>query len=173
MHALIKVTRGYKGGQEMEISEFRIESVAFKNSENIPEDFTAHGKNISPPLKWDGVPRHAQELALICEDPDAPKNPPFVHWVVYHIPVETKQIDENASEYSNGTLVLGKNSAGEETYIGPNPSENSGNHRYYFRLFALDSPVNLKKGASADELMEAMRGHIIAEADVMGKHQYH
>jgi len=157
----------------MEANQFNIESPAFKNTADIPEDYTCHGRNISPPLRWNHVPKHAQELALICEDPDVPQNPPFIHWVVYHIPSKQTEFKENVAEKLNKDLAHGKNSAGNETYTGPNPPEDTGIHRYYFRLFSLDSSLDLKAGATADELMEAMRGHIIGETGVMGKHQYH
>ena len=152
---------------------FSLESSAFKNRADIPEQYTGHGKDISPPLKWNAVPPHTQEFALICEDPDAPNNPPYIHWVVYHIPAQQTGFDENASKTQKKNVMQGKNSRGEEGYTGPNPPEDSGVHRYYFRLFALDAPLQLGVGATVSELMEAMRDHVLGEAEVMGRHEFH
>ncbi len=155
------------------MEHFKIESPAFADAAKIPEDYTAHGKNISPPLKWANVPAHAKELALICEDPDAQKNPPFIHWVAYHIPAVLPELKENAGQSGDAEFAQGKNSAGEIAYTGPKPPPKTGSHRYYFRLFALDEILDIQQGASVEELMEAMRGHVIGEAEVMGKHEYH
>ena len=156
----------------MDQNHFKLESAAFKDQSRIPEDFTAHGKNISPPLSWSNVPHHAKELALICEDPDAP-NPPYIHWLAYHILAILPELKENAGQLNEAEFAQGKNSAGENAYTGPKPPPHTGSHRYYFRLFALDEIIDIRQGASVDELMEAMRGHIIGEADVMGKHESH
>src|SRR5437016_766070 len=130
-----------KEATAMEINQFKLESPAFKNSAEIPEDYTCHGKNISPPLKWSHVPEHAKELALICEDPDAPEKAPFIHWVAYHIPANFTELKEGVG-HADKEFAQGKNSAGEITYMGPKPPENTGVHRYYFRLFAVDDTLD-------------------------------
>jgi len=157
----------------METNQFKIESPVFQNSAEIPEDYTCHGKNISPPLRWEHTPRDAKELVLICEDPDAQQLSPFVHWVAYNIPAAKTRLEEGATDEMGKEFTLGKNSAGVEGYQGPNPPKNTGAHRYYFKLFAVDNFIDLKPGATADEVMEAMRGHIVGAAEVMGKHRYH
>lgn len=154
-------------------TDFYLESDAFKNGEQIPEDYTMHGKNLSPPLRWDNVPKSTKELALICEDPDAPKNPPFIHWVLYKIPVSQKELKEGIGSEGNLAAKVGKNSTEKTTYMGPEPPPGSGIHRYYFRLFALDQKLDLQDGLTKDELFDAIRNHIISEAEIMGKHSYH
>ena len=150
-----------------------IQSDAFKDKHEIPEEFTCHGKNMSPPLKWDNLPPHTVELALICEDPDAPQNPPFVHWVAYNIPKTKTGLEMGAGSKENSEISQGRNSAGEAYYLGPNPPPDTGIHRYYFRLFALDDRITLRAGASASELLDAIRDHVLAEAELCGRHEYH
>jgi Raf kinase inhibitor-like YbhB/YbcL family protein len=157
----------------MENTEFAIESTAFKYGEMIPEDYTAHGKNISPPLRWLNVPKHAQELVLICDDPDAPQNAPFVHWILYGILPTITALPEGVTSNSYPALKQGKNSKDTLGFVGPNPPLNTGDHRYYFRLIALDRKLDLKPGASIDEVNVAMLGLILGEAEFMGKHRYH
>ena len=151
----------------------KLESTAFQNRATIPEHYTCYGKNVSPPLQWSDIPPDAQELALICLDPDAPQERPFVHWVAYHIPTDVKALDEDAGHSAHRRFVQGENSAGETHYMGPKPPAHTGNHRYYFKLFALNAPVHVRGGATADELQVAMQGHVIAEAETMGRHAYH
>ena len=158
--------------EKLEGNKFLLVSPGFKNGHDIPEQYTAHGKNVSPPLEWYDAPSDAQEFALIMEDPDAPKNPPYIHWVAYHISPDQTELKENVAS-NGGAVVMGTNSDGMAVYTGPNPPEKTGVHRYYFRLFALDAKLDVQPGATADQLMEAMRGHVIGEAEIVGRHQYH
>jgi Raf kinase inhibitor-like YbhB/YbcL family protein len=139
-----------------------ITSPAFTNEGAIPEKYTCQGSNVSPPLNIDNIPQGVQTLVLIMDDPDAPDRT-FDHWVLFNIePVST--INENRSP---GTL--GKNGAGKSAYIGPCPP--AGTHRYFFKLYALDSKLQLKEGATKQQVEDAMKGHVVASAQLMGTYQ--
>ncbi len=148
-------------------------SSAFQPGGKIPSRFTCEGDDVSPPLKIDGVPAGAKSLALIIDDPDAPdpKAPQrvWVHWVVYNLPPETKSLPENASSTGlpQGT-VTGTNDRKQNAYHGACPP--IGRHRYFHKLYALDialPPAPLTKAA----LEAAMRGHVLAQAELMGTYQ--
>lgn len=149
----------------------KLESLAFKNGGNIPDKYSHERGNVSPPLAWDGVPRSAKSLALIVDDPDAPRGT-FVHWLVYDIPPELSRLLEGAG---SGRLTdgarEGRNSFGEVGYDGPQPP--SGTHRYFFRLYALDSKIEAPSGARREQIERAMRGHVIEECELMGKYSHH
>lgn len=148
-------------------------SPAFDDGKPIPKHYTQDGENISPPLAWTNLPQSARELAIICEDPDAPKDSPFIHWVLYGIDADLHALPEamKHDDISPLSQVLqGKNSYGEVGYQGPKPPMGHGWHRYYFRLFALDEKLNLETELTADELLEKIRNHVIAEAETMGKY---
>ncbi|HUV04244.1 MAG TPA: YbhB/YbcL family Raf kinase inhibitor-like protein [Armatimonadota bacterium] len=144
-----------------------LRSEAFEDGGSIPSRYTCDGAGISPPLSWSGVPHEARNLALICEDPDAPKGV-FTHWVVFNIPPDTTQLPEDippAKTLKSGARQ-GTNSVQRIGYVRLCPP--SGAHRYYFRLYALDTELNLQPGITKEELLEAMQGHVVAEAQVMG-----
>lgn len=136
-----------------------VTSTAFKNNGNIPFVHTCDGMNTSPALSIKDIPSEAKTLALIMDDPDAP-NGTFDHWLMWNIPVK-ETIEENTA-----TGTQGKNGRGIISYIGPCPP--SGTHHYHFRIYALDTNLNLKAGSNKDELKVAMEGHILAEAELIG-----
>ncbi len=144
---------------------FTLESPAFKDHTPIPYVYTCLGKDVSPPLSWSGTPQGTVSFVLICDDPDAPdpKAPKmvFVHWVLYNIPKETTALPE---EYKGS--LQGKNGWGTLGYRGPCPP--IGEHRYFFKLFALDTSIDLKAGASKEEVLAKIKGHILAEAELVG-----
>jgi hypothetical protein len=140
----------------------KIESSAFKNGASIPPRYAKQGDNVSPPLSISGVPPEARSLVLIMDDPDAPRGL-FTHWVVFNIP-PVAWFAEN--EVPKGARV-GKNSWGEAGYGGPQPPDRE--HRYFFRLYALDRMLDLPKGASREQVEAAMKGHVIAQAEWMGR----
>jgi hypothetical protein len=142
-------------------------SPAFAANGRIPKQYTGEGTNISPPLSWRGVPKGAQELALICDDPDAPTPKPWVHWVVYKIPPTKSGLPENA----HASLVQGQNDFGTRGYGGPMPPKGHGVHRYQFHLYALDQPLNARAGLTKDQLLEAMRGHVLDEGRLVGVYE--
>jgi len=150
--------------------KFQITSSAFKDGEMIPSKYTCDGENISPPLSWSEIPNGTKSLALINDDPDAPIGD-WVHWIVFNIPPDTKEFKEAASSKKllpKGALE-GLNDWNKKGYGGPCPP--SGVHRYFFKLYALDTMLSLKEGATKRQLLEAMKGHILAEAQLIGKYQ--
>jgi len=136
----------------------------------IPARYTADGQDISPPLKIEGVPAEAKSIAMISDDPDAPVGT-WVHWVVWNLSPEKTEIPEampSAGQLPDGTRQ-GTTDFGRTGYGGPAPP--SGTHRYYFKVYALDTMLQLRAGATKSELETAMRGHILAESQLMGRYQ--
>ena len=150
---------------------FQLKSNAFSAEGNIPARFTCEGANISPGLSWSGVPEGAKMLALVLHDPDAPRSGGYTHWVAFNIPVTVNQVPENAPKTENlpGGGIQGKNDDGNIGYTGPCPP--SGTHRYYFHLYALDRELQLKPGAGKEQLEDAIRGHVLGKAELMGKYK--
>ena len=142
-------------------------STAFAAGQSIPIAYSCSGRNVSPPLTWGNAPASTKSFALILDDPDAPSGT-FVHWVIFNIPSASSGLPEavpNSAKLTDGTLQ-GNNGAGELGYFGPCPP--SGTHRYFFKLYALDAPLSLPSGATKDQLVSAMAGHILAQAELMG-----
>ncbi len=142
-------------------------SSAFASGQSIPAKYSCVGRNISPDLKWSGEPAGTQSFALIVDDPDAPMGT-WVHWVAFNIPASTHNLPESVAhgaQLANGGLQ-GRNSSGSLGYDGPCPP--SGTHRYFFKLYALDTTLNLSSGASKDQLLKSMQGHILAQGELMG-----
>lgn len=147
----------------------KLESPAFAEAGMIPSRYTGDGEDVSPFLKWSGAPAGTKSFALIVEDPDAPGGL-WVHWVVCDIPSDAKELPENASsahKLPKGASE-GMNDFHKTKYGGPCPP--SGTHRYYFRLYALDALLGLKPGATRKQVMDAMKGHVLAEGELMGKY---
>lgn len=152
-------------GKKMEV---KIASAAFSDGENIPSKYTCDGINISPDLKWECRAEGIKSYALICDDPDAPAGD-WVHWVMYNIPCDLKYLHENVTAHNMpGGALLGITDFRKCEYGGPCPP--SGIHRYFYKIYALDAELKLKPGASKAQLLEAMRGHILAEGSLMGKY---
>lgn len=147
----------------------KLESTAFIANGMIPFLHTCDGQDISPPLSWDAPPTGTQSLALIVDDPDAPGRI-FVHWVLYDIPPETRQLPQAvaATETLQNGGTQGKNDFGNLGYGGPCPP--SGLHRYFFKLYALDRELGLQSGATKAQLEAAMSGHILASAELIGRY---
>ncbi len=139
-----------------------LKSDAFANGQSIPVKYSCRGNNISPALTWSNAPAGTQSYALIVDDPDAPMGT-WVHWVVYNISSNTTSFEENAD---TSAVSVGKNSSGNMHYDGPCPP--SGTHRYFFKLYALDSKLSLSPGASKEQLLNSMKGHILAQGELMG-----
>lgn len=150
-----------------------LQSAAFQAGEPIPARYTCEGDNISPALSWSDLPERAQSCVLIMHDPDAPRPGGFTHWVVYNIPAKLRRLEENQPRRENlpSGGLQGRNDAGQLGYTGPCPP--SGTHRYFLRLFALDSVLALPPGATADRLMPAIAPHRLAEAELMGTYVRH
>ncbi len=153
-----------------------LQSPAFKQNHLIPRKYTGDGDDVSPELSWSGVPTAARELALIVDDPDAPTPEPWVHWIIYKIPPSITDLADHvppALHVSRPAGALqGKNSWPKGIgYRGPAPPKGHGLHHYHFRLYALDAPLDLKPGADKSELLAAMKGHILAEGELVGTYQ--
>lgn len=149
----------------------QITSPAFREGEPIPPRYTGDGADVSPPLCWSGLPANTRCLALICEDPDAPKGT-WVHWVVYDLPAGTTGLPEAlpaGDTLPDGTRQ-GMTDFKRTGYGGPAPPPGQP-HRYFFRLYALDVGLGLPVRATREALLRAMRGHILAEAALMGVYQ--
>jgi Raf kinase inhibitor-like YbhB/YbcL family protein len=150
----------------IESSGLELKSKDFKHNEKIPMKFTCDGDNSAPTLYWDGVPKNAKSLALICDDPDAPKKI-WVHWVIFNIPLSITQLDATFGEKKEiGEIRQGINSNNKIGYDGPCPP--SGTHHYHFTLYALDKKLDLKAGATKEQLLNAMKGHVVATAELIG-----
>lgn len=152
-----------------------IQSTAFGPHEPIPRQFTGEGADLSPQLTWSDVPAGTKELALICDDPDAPRPEPWVHWVIYRIPPEADGLPENVPQTDTVSqpagAVQGENSWGRTGYGGPLPPPGSGVHHYHFKLYALDTTLDAGPGLTKDDLLSAMQGHILAEAELVGTYR--
>jgi len=150
-----------EGETEMPI---KITTPAFSEGGVIPKPYTCDGVNHSPQLDWTGIPQGTLSLALIADDPDAPAGT-WVHWVLYDLPPDLTGL----AEATRGTGIQGKNDFRNLGYGGPCPPKGS-THRYYFKLYALDTLLKLQEGASKADVEKAMRGHILAQGQLMGKY---
>lgn len=146
------------------VSDFQIESSAFGEGEMIPVKYTCDGENVSPPLTWSDPPASTKSLALINDDPDAPAGT-WVHWVLWGLSPEVRELPEGAT-----IGQAGQNDFRKSEYGGPCPPQGNP-HRYYFKLYALDAEIALSSEATKQQLLEAMKGHILAETQLMGKYQ--
>ena len=147
-----------------------IKSPAFENNGIIPKQYSCDGINISPPLSWSNIPEGAKSLALILDDPDAPTGT-WVHWIIYNMPPASKGLQEGVipiQEMAHETKQ-GINDFKKIGYGGPCPP--SGTHRYFFKLYALDTKLTLKSGATKKQLENAIKGHIILQGELIGKYK--
>ena len=146
---------------------FEISSPAFAKGGAIPSDFSCNGRDVSPAISWTEPPAGTQSFALIMDDPDAPMGT-WVHWIIFNIPASTRNLTEGVptDPQLSDVSLQGKTSAGSSGYHGPCPP--SGTHRYFFKLYALDTTLSLSANADKKELLAAMEGHILANAELMG-----
>ena len=157
--ALAAIASFAAGGAKMKIT-----SSAFQEGGNIPSKFTCDGADVNPALRFEGAPAEAKSLALIVDDPDAPSGL-FTHWLAWNIDPKTTDVAENSAP---AKAVQGTNDFPKTGYGGPCPP--SGSHRYFFKIFALDQMLDLKAGAKRAEVDAAMRGHVIAQGELMGRY---
>jgi Raf kinase inhibitor-like YbhB/YbcL family protein len=148
--------------EEGKMDQLKIASPAFKDNGSIPRQYTCDGKDMNPPLIIENVPKEAKSLALIVDDPDAPVGL-WVHWVMWNIDPKTKEIKENSVPKG---AIQGINDFGKNNYGGPCPP--SGTHRYFFKLYALDTTLNISPSSAKANLEKAMKGHILAQAQIIG-----
>ena len=152
-----------------------VQSSAFSPNGPIPRRHTGDGEDFSPPITWSGAPPATKEYALICDDPDAPSPQPWVHWVIYRIPPAALALPEHVTPGDAPPdprgAVQGRNSWGSLGYRGPAPPRGHGVHHYHFQVYALDAPLTLNAGATKEQLLSAMRGHIVAQGELIGAYQ--
>ena len=166
--------QGQQASSGQRTMSFKLSSPAFAPNGSIPSKYTCEGADISPPLEWSGAPAGTRSFALIVDDPDAPDPAKpqrvYVHWVVYNIPPTTTKLPENAAKSRLPTgAVQGSNDWGKQTYGGPCPP--IGRHRYFFKLYALDTELTGLKNPNKGALEKAMQGHIIGNAELIGTYQ--
>jgi Raf kinase inhibitor-like YbhB/YbcL family protein len=161
-------------GKDPSLMTILIESPAFTGGGTIPKLYTCDGKDVSPPLAWSGVPEAARSLALICEDPDAPRGT-WTHWVIFDIPTSVKELGEGLPAQERvqvtpggETALQGKNDFGKVGFGGPCPP--GGTHRYYFRIYSLDTDLGLGPGTTRQDLLRSIKGHVLAEGELMGRY---
>ena len=146
---------------------FTLTISAFTDGGLIPAKFTCEGGNVSPELSWSDVPANTRSFALIMDDPDAPVGT-YTHWILFDIPADRSSIGEGESKIG----IAGKNDFGRAGYGGPCPPRGHGPHRYFFTLYALDSTsINLKAGADRRHVETALRGHVVAQTQHMGRYE--
>ena len=153
---------------------FKLTSPAFAANGAIPAKFTCEGADLSPPLEWSGAPGGTKSFALIVDDPDAPDparpQRVYVHWVIYNIPASSTNLPENAAKGGLPSRALqGSNDWGKQTYGGPCPPV--GRHRYFFKLYALDTELKGLSNPTKGQLEKAMQGHIVGNAELIGTYQ--
>ncbi len=147
-----------------------VTSTAFDQGGTIPARYTCDGEDQSPPLQWQGLPQDTQSIALISDDPDAPMGT-WVHWVIWNIPAQMTGLEENmASDKTlpNG-IYQGMTDFQRHGYGGPCPP--SGTHRYYFKVYALDTKLDIANRSTKADLLNAMEGHILDQGELMGKYK--
>lgn len=148
-----------------------LSSAAFEAGGEIPAKYTCKGENTSPPLSWSQAPAGASSFALIMDDPDAPRGV-FTHWVLFNLPPDTRELAEGVpreGELASGALQ-GNNGTGRTGYLGPCPPSGPAHH-YRFTLYALDKTLDLAAGASKEQVLNAMQGHILAQGELVGTYQ--
>jgi len=144
-----------------------LKSAAFAPGEAIPRRYSKDGDDLSPPLAWAGEPADTRSFALVCDDPDAPRAEPWVHWVAWSIGSDVHELEEGAAAGASE----GTNDFGDCGWGGPSPPRGHGTHHYRFRLYALDTVPSLGSGTTKRELLSAMRGHVLAEAELVGTYE--
>ena len=168
---LIVLLSGCVTKEEQNIEKISISVDGFNEGDMIPDKFTCEGKDVSPLISWTGMPAGTKSIALIMDDPDAPGGT-FVHWVLYNLPADTLKLLESMPP--NKTLadgsIQGMTDFGRTGYGGPCPPPGKP-HRYYFKVYALDKKLDLQPLASKSQVESAMKGHILAQGELMGKYQ--
>jgi Raf kinase inhibitor-like YbhB/YbcL family protein len=156
------------------MADFKLSSPSFGHNQPIPAKFSCEGQDVSPALKWEGAPPATKSFALICDDPDAPVGT-WVHWVIWGIPAKATELPENVAKTETVAALdgakQGENSWPKIGYGGPCPPRGHGVHHYHFRLYALDTALALQPRATKKQLEEAMKGHILAQIELVGTYQ--
>ena len=158
--------------------QITVTSPAFTHGQPLPVDYTADGKNISPPLAWSNLPAGTREIAVIHEDPTAPTPQPFVHWVIYKIPATATGLPENISADPATPVpaeltgaLQGVSGFRRPGYRGPAPPKPGRVHEYHFIVYALSEPLDVQAGLTKTQLLEAMKGKIIGQGEIVGTYE--
>lgn len=153
----------------------KITSTAFKLNEPIPKQYTGDGRDISPPLRWDNIPPETKEIVLIMDDPDAPRKDPWVHWLIYKLPPALRELPEGVARDARlkepAGALQGNNSWGAPGYRGPAPPKGHGVHHYHFKFYALRTALDVKEGLEKETLLSKMKGHVLAEGELIGTYE--
>lgn len=149
------------------VMAIEVSSPAFEQGGVIPTKHTGEGQDVSPALNWSGLPEGTREIALVCDDPDAPRPEPWVHWVLYKIPADRTGLAEGDTE---GALE-GRNDFGGTGYGGPIPPIGHGVHHYHFKVYALDIELRTAAGLTKDQLLEVMESHVLDEGELVGTYE--
>ena len=166
---IILLAVGCISKEEDNMEKISISAEGIKEGESIPDEYTCEGKDVSPSLSWKGIPAGTKSIALIMDDPDCPGGT-FVHWVLYNMPAETQRLPKAMPlNFTDGSMQ-GATDFGRPGYGGPCPPPGKP-HRYYFKIYALDTKLNLPPGASKNQVESAMKEHILAKGELMGKYQ--
>lgn len=153
------------------MAEFKLSNPSFQNNQAMPAKYTGEGHDASPALKWEDAPPATKSFALICDDPDAPGGS-WVHWVIYGIPAGTSELPENVAKADAvGNAKQGVNDFGSVGYGGPMPPRGHGVHHYHFRLYALDTELKLAPRVTRKQLESAMKGHVVAQTELVSTYQ--
>jgi hypothetical protein len=159
-------------------ARIKLTSPAFDQGKPIPKKHTGEGADVSPPLEWSGLPQGTKELALVCDDPDAPRKEPWVHWVIYKIPADSKGLPEGVDPAARPKqppgALNGRNSWPKDEnlgYRGPMPPKGHGRHRYFFKLYALDQALDVQSGLTKEELLQKISGRVLAVGELMGTYE--
>jgi Raf kinase inhibitor-like YbhB/YbcL family protein len=152
----------------LKLGNFKLTSSAFQSQGKMPKRYGGDGDNKSPPLEWSGAPAGTKQFALVCHDPDAPLPQGFTHWVVYGIPASTTSLPEDEGP---GIFVAGVNGMGKAGYMGPYPPPGHGPHHYFFWIYALDTEDGMKAGMTRDQLLDAIKNHVLEQARIVGTYE--
>jgi len=157
-------------------AKIEVRSSSFQSGSAIPQQYSDFGEKISPPLSWTGVPGNAKSVVVMCEDPDPPVDPrPFIHWLLFNLPPDINELRTGVPGTPKldglGGALQGQNSRGSIGYFGPRPPANDPPHHYYFQVYALDRELALPFGAQRQQLLDAMKGHVLAFGELVGTFQ--
>jgi len=162
----------------MATTSVRVTSRAFAAGTPVPKKhaYAGEGQNVSPEISWAGIPTGAREIAFLCDDPDAPTPKPWVHWVAYRIPADAKGFPEGVPNKPGPLenppgMLQGKNNWDEIGWGGPLPPPGHGVHHYHFQVFALDTHLQLMGGATKEDLLRAIEGHVLARGELVGTYE--
>ena len=174
---LVAVALGVVANAQTAPATIVVTSPALKADQPIPRDYTADGRNWSPPLAWSGVPSGTKSVAVVCEDPDAGNPPPFVHWVIYRIPATAKGLPENIPFEPGAPMpaeiagaIQGLSGFRRPIYRGPAPPPGKVHH-YHFVVYAIDADLDLEPGLTRADLLDAIKGHVIGQGELVATYE--